>query len=57
MIVQVSFTDTDSPYYCKRNVFIVCFVLSVTMIVAGIISVFIFLWLRIVDTRRQNRNR
>ena len=52
----MSFLDTTSPYYCKRNVYIVCFVLSVTMIIAGIIAAFIFLWLRTVDTRR-NRNK
>ena len=49
---QVDFEDQTSPYYCKRNVFVICFVLSVIMVVSGIIAVFFYCWLKIVDTRR-----
>ena len=50
---KVSFEDTHSDYYCKRNIYVVCFVLSVVIIMGGIIASFVFLWLRIVDTRRR----
>ena len=53
----MSFTDPESPYYCKRNVYVVCSVLSVVMILGGLLALVIFCWIRIVDTRRRKSNR
>ena len=52
---QVSFTDPASPYYCKRNVYVVCSVLAIVMILGGLLALVIFCWIRIVDTRRRNQ--
>ena len=51
-VLQVSFSEPESPYYCKRNVYVICFVLSVVMVTGGLLASVIFCWLRIVDTRR-----
>ena len=55
-LFQVSFTDPDSPYYCKRNVYVVCSVLAIVMILGGISALVILGWIRIVDTRRRKRH-
>ena len=52
---KVDFTDATSPYYCKRNVYIVCLVLSVVMVTGGVIAIIVFLWMWIVDTRRNQQ--
>ena len=52
----MSFTDPDSPYYCKRNIYVVCSVLAFVMLLGGLLALVIFCWLRIVDTRRRKRN-
>ena len=55
-LFQVSFTDPDSPYYCKRNVYVVCSVLAIVMILGGISALVILGWIRVVDTRRRKRH-
>ena len=55
-LFQVSFADPDSPYYCKRNVYVVCSVLAIVMVLGGLLALVIFSWIRIVDTRRRKRN-
>ena len=54
-VKKVDFTDATSPYYCKRNVYIVCLVLSVVMVTGGVIAIIVFLWMWIVDTRRNQQ--
>ena len=54
-VKKVDFTDATSPYYCKRNVYIVCLVLSVVMVSGGVIAIIVFLWMWIVDTRRNQQ--